>query len=494
MIPRLVDRERRGALAVVIGLGLIEATCLAVAALSLGRAIDAATALALGSAVGFAALAAIVSWTRAVAAEDFGARYSGALRRYLAAQAVSRGGEGRPGRLGVMAVRMTGDLNAMREWASIGLSETVAAGALLAAAGSILVLTVGPGGLWIAAAGLAPLVVTMALLIWPLMRAHEALRRERGRVAGLSGDIVQATRTLWALEAVNREGRRLDRRSEDLRRVSVRRRMAAAGIAAPAMAAAGLGGVAAALLVQGGVIMPLAGAAWAPVMLAMSFLATAATGFARALDQACAYKAGYARLSDAETDDETPNSNDAEKPQPQTPSGAIEAAGVGQVAWISDLEPQRAIARIEAAWLQACAGERRRVRLMLAAPSLPLVRASLARNLSLGRATTGKTAMRRAVASVGLDPAQWPIDGLIDPLDPRLDPWTQARLRLARAVAHAPKAVFIAEPLLAALPDYDKLIQNVASEFELNVVALRLEGQATAPAEKTRAELRKAAR
>jgi ABC-type multidrug transport system fused ATPase/permease subunit len=482
MIPRLIDRERRGALAVVLLMGLCEAGCLAGAALAVGWAIATASPAALGSALGFSAFAAAVSWGRQVAAEDFGARYSGALRRFLAEDAVRAAGAGRPGRLGVMAARLAGDLTAMRDWASVGLSEAVAAGGLLLAAMIVLFTAVGLGGLLIGAGALLPLAFAAGLLAAPLRTTHEELRQARGRVAGLSGDLVQATRTVWALQAFRREAKRLDKRSNDLRIISVRRRVIAAGVGVQAVMVVGVGGACAIWFAWSGLVAPLTPSDWPPILFGLSFLASCSAGFARALDAALAYRAGFRRLSGLTPEDE---GDDFTVPHSVIAAPAPVQESPGHVYWVGAAAPLCAQARLEAVWAAGCGTDRQRRKRILVSPTMPLIRASLGRNLSLGARGESREALNAALATVGLNPSDWPLDRFIDPLDPNLDAWTQARLRLARGVAHRPEALYVAEPLLAALPEYAAMLSQIGRSREIAVIALNIrdgaEGLAALP-------------
>lgn len=468
MIPRLLDRERRGALAALVALALAEAACLAGAALAVGAGIEAGSALGLATAIGFCVVAAGASWLRQTMAEDFGARYSGALRHYLAEAAVTAAGAGKPGRLGLLAVRMTGDLNALREWASVGVGEAASSAALFIAAVTILAVTAGPmPTAAIALSALAPLCLATALLTAPLLSAHGWLRQERGRVASLSGDIVQATRTLWALNGLPREARRLARRNESLRAASVLRRRLAAGIQVQALLTVGAGGACAVVLIGAGALVPLAAGAWAQVLLALGLLSTSAAGCGRALDAACAYWVGFDRLDQLDDHGEP-----ARQPASAPAEGWVQDH-VADIRWLAMNDVRDAQFHLEALWAGEVAKSSKRARRPLAAPAMPLIRASVQRNLTLGRRAASREALLDALDAVGLDPGGWPLDAILDPIDPALDGWTQARLRLARGLVMQPEVLYVAEPLLAAEATYASLIRHISLTYALPVVAVR---------------------
>jgi ABC-type multidrug transport system fused ATPase/permease subunit len=102
--------------------------------------------------------------------------------------------------------------------------------------------------------------------------------------------------------------------------------------------------------------------------------------------------------------------------------------------------------------------------LALVSPALPLLRGSVRRNLTLRRSKATPAEVTAALILVGLDPVAFPPDRRIDPALGQPDPFTQARLRLARALVHRPKRLFLAEPLLLTAPDYPALVQRLSAE------------------------------
>lgn len=79
--------------------------------------------------------------------------------------------------------------------------------------------------------------------------------------------------------------------------------------------------------------------------------------------------------------------------------------------------------------------------------------------------------MQHALSRVRLDPLAWPLDHRIDPPLDDPDAWTQTLLRLARAIAHRPEVIVVAEPLLYHAPEAPGLLQEIAEALGVAVLA-----------------------
>lgn len=456
-IAQILAPGRRGPFAGLVSLGLLESLALASIAFAVEAALAPAGETRTQALVALAALgaaAAGLSWARMTAAEDFGMRYVNDLRIDLARHAVASAGAGRPRRLGAVSVRLTSDLTALRDWAAVGVSDLVA-GAAAAGASLFILAQAGQAGL----AGGAAVFAVQALLslaLWrPLSKAHETLRRARGRVSAMAGDIVLAAPALAQFRAGAREARRLAKRSDALRAAAVRRRALAAWAAAPAAAALAIGVLAAAS--TGGAIVGMTG-----LVLGLGFAGAASAAFARALDMALASKAARARMTALAGE-----AADADRARAAAPETALPQPASGEIVLVRGEHAGAACLAVEAMAEQA---RSRR----LVSPSAPLIRASIRRNLALRRPKASDAALERALALAGLDPSAWPLDRRLDPALHTPDLWTQSRLRLARAIAHGGKAIFVAEPALLHEPDYEELLRAACQETGAAVVAASL--------------------
>jgi ABC-type multidrug transport system fused ATPase/permease subunit len=106
----------------------------------------------------------------------------------------------------------------------------------------------------------------------------------------------------------------------------------------------------------------------------------------------------------------------------------------------------------------------------LVCPEIGLLRTSLRRNLTVRRRTVHDGELRAALLLVGLDPDVWSLDRLVDPEIADPDLWTQARLRLARAIVHKPRIILIAEPTLAQDPFTPALLQRLSEATRAAIV------------------------
>lgn len=436
-----------------------------------------------------AALSFGFGWLRAVSAEDIGMSYANEIRQVLAAHAAARGGDAR---LGTLAVRMTGDLNPMREWVAIGISEALAGGAAIVGALVALFVATGVSGL---AVGLLLTTVSMvfvAIVRPQLVGAVRQLRRSRGRVAALAGDIVVGAAALHRYDAFSREGRRLARRGEKLRLDSVKRRRLAAVLEAPAALAAPVLVIGLALWrVRAGEIV--AGGDVALVLFAAGLIGLGLRSCARAVDAHAAFSVAEGRMKELAQEIEgargasSASERSAKEPRRapfkiQGPEGVVEAKG-GEVLLVHASRSADAIGWVERAAqaesgsvlgsspLSVMSRRDRARRIALASPGVPLLRGSVRRNLSIRRVKAGDDEMRVALRLVGLSQAHWPLTRQIDPAIRRPDDLTQALLRLARAVTHRPRVILVAEPVLYHSPDALALYKRIGEATGAAIVA-----------------------
>lgn len=461
MIPKLLAPERRVALAQLAALAVVEAVAMTGVAIALKFATEGvvrgeiawAPVLAL-AALGI--LAAALGWERLVATADFGMRYANELRANLARHAVALAARNKRRRLGTMAMRMTGDLNALRDWAASGLGDLTAALGACIAAMAILGGVLGAFGLMIVFGAIVVNALLAFALLRPLWRAARDVRRARGRVSALAGDIVLGAAAIESFRGERRERHRLEKRSERLREATVRSRRIAGLLAAPAAATTALTTVVTLVLFDHGLARMQTAGDWASFMFGLGFLATGLAGAVRAVDGYVAFAVAKRRINGLAAEIAPPAN--ASPPQPAF-TGDVRGVELpassavhkpGEVVTVA-ADPATAYARVlELAHPDAGArldgkplsGRKRAI----VSPTVPLLRGSVRRNLTLGRKSASATEVTAALALAGLDPDRWGLESPIDPALETSDPWTAARLRLARAIAHKPRVIFVAEP------------------------------------------------
>ena len=226
-LPRLVTRRRLGLLALLIGNGLGQAATATVTVLLVEATFDRVLAggprgtvsALLPYAAGLAAAAAAVGYLRArerADAERLGQSYVHELRTAmygrlagLAPRALQRRSQGS------VMLRFVGDLRAVGQWVSLGLSRLLVGGVFAVGALAALSVVAPPFAL---AVGIV-LVVGLAAALGSgrsmRERAREA-RRHRARLAANLGDKVGAIGVVQLSGRMGKERRKLHRQSGDL--------------------------------------------------------------------------------------------------------------------------------------------------------------------------------------------------------------------------------------------------------------------------------------
>lgn len=178
-------------------------------------------------------------------AERVGQGYAAAMRAALLRHFAHRAPRELAGlRLGYLSIRFTGDLAALRTWASLGLARFVAAGVSLAA---MLVLAglIVPG---LAVAVVLPVLAGLAVLGATgagLGALHGEARARGAKLAAETTERARAAPYLRAMGRLPRELGKVAEGAEAMAEVAVRRARAVAATAAVPDVAAGLGAAAA---------------------------------------------------------------------------------------------------------------------------------------------------------------------------------------------------------------------------------------------------------
>ncbi|MFC7331467.1 ABC transporter transmembrane domain-containing protein, partial [Marinactinospora rubrisoli] len=192
-LPRLLAGRRRRTFAALVAVGLAQATGAVLWALLVSRAVAGMTAgpqpartlvAWAAAAAGLAAAVGALRCAERVLAERLGQSWSAEVRlalfRRVTAAPLRTPGRGRS--TGGTTLRMTGDLSALRRWASLGLARLAVALPLLAgclvAFAVIAPAAAAAAGVVLAAGGAA----AVALSSW-LRAADRAARSRQARVA-----------------------------------------------------------------------------------------------------------------------------------------------------------------------------------------------------------------------------------------------------------------------------------------------------------------------
>lgn len=218
MIP-LFDRRRKGLLAAVLAAALVQLGATIVVARTLHAAGHEAWPLAaVAAVVGFGCEALLRRLS-----EGLGLDYVTAVRDRLFRHLV----EVEPAviqrrRHGAMLQSFVGDLTALRQWVAEGVMRTILA--LVALAGLIGWLGLTMPRLAMAALGIALFACLVGgLLLRPLSRAVQTVRRERGRVSAFASERLSASATILASARGPSEAKRLANRVDRLNRAALRR-------------------------------------------------------------------------------------------------------------------------------------------------------------------------------------------------------------------------------------------------------------------------------
>ncbi|MGO4957147.1 ABC transporter transmembrane domain-containing protein [Luteococcus sp. Sow4_B9] len=247
-LPELWRGQRRGLLVRLAATGLGQAAIAAVTAVLTPRLLSVPDrTIQLQLATALVAMALVLGGLRVmerVLGEKLGQDYVHEVRMHLIRAALA----GRGPSVGVTIARTTNDLSSVRNWIVLGIVPLLV-GVPMVAGSLLALLFLSPPLAASVALPLALLGVVLGLLAPRVRERAAALRRTRGKLAGVITDTVQARDSVVTAGGTDREIRRLAQDSRELGRRAVSRavlsgalRGSAASVATVAMVVVGATG------------------------------------------------------------------------------------------------------------------------------------------------------------------------------------------------------------------------------------------------------------
>ncbi len=465
-IPPLLDASRHRAFAflIIIAIGEVVAQVAATGALKalLVGATDGREAVLLLVTTGLAA--AIFNWGRDVMGERLGLDYANHVRRVLGRQALAVASCGGPGRFGTIAIRMTGDLSALKDWARGGVCGGIAG--TLGLIGAVIAAwwTAGLAGLSATMVGPVLSILAGTLLVARLHGEVRERRKHKGRLSARIGDMLLGASASAAYASERRAIGTMDRAARDALSAQTRQVAAASLMKLPALLTLPLG-AATAVVLQGYGLSPTGGVAgWAALLFALSLASLASSQLMGALIHFIERRIAMAKLEDlAGQGNDMPPASPAGDIRLKTGKGValswkgeviVPAGGHLIVArrtaadWLEQVLFARDCVRVDG----LSASEVRDIdwarRIAYAGPARGLVRGPLDLVLA-ARRRAPREDIHAALNLAGL-PERWVDENpVIDPQSPGMGESVLARLRLARALAHRPRLLILDDPWLA---------------------------------------------
>lgn len=490
MLPRAIGPGRLRLFALLVGIGAGQAAAAVGVALLVERGFDtfvtaSLTPLSRQGATLVAGLllgvlvAALLRRAERVVAERVGQHYVLQVRDQLFRHLtrVPSRDLGRKHR-GSMLLKFVGDLNALRQWVSLGLARLLVAGVALTGALTAMVVINVALGVAIAVVLLCG-AAAVAGVAPALLRTTREARRRRARLTGEVTERLSHVGVLQAAGQERRERRRVRRRSELVADAMVDRARASGTTRAVTEGTAVLATVVA--LVVGAAEVARGAASPGTVVAAMS-IAGLLSGYLRDLGRVAEYAAGatvaraaVARFLAMESMPTEPDLPDLEADVGEVeledvslgdaltsvtlraPAGAVVAVvgpnGAGKSTLVSVLArlvaPDSGAVRIDGQDLARCnlASVRRAVG--VASPDLPLLRGSMSRNVRYRLPKADDETVARVSALCELEvvaatlPDGWRSD--VGETGTKLSTGQRARLLLARAALGEPAVLVLDE-------------------------------------------------
>ncbi len=470
-VPRFLEGGRKVAFLYLIAISIGEVFAQVLAAASVKAVVTgtsdgvyAAAALLL-----FGGVAAMLGWQRDLRGERLGLRYVNDLRQTLAHQAIAVSAGGGPGRFGTLAIRMNGDLNAIRDWANIGVCGGVAGLLGLVGAFSSGWLTAGLPGLLTCALAASIATIGIAIGIPGLRVMIAEHRRARGRLSARVGDVLLGAGAAAAFTAERRAIRPLRRAGKSVLDAAYRQTRRSGAILVPVFLTVPMGAAFVVLLESNGVAVVEQAGGWAALLFALGLTALALRHLADSAFQLVEHRIAARRIEEL-VDRANEMACDApcgERRLPPGPGmdlkvGSARIVGAGettvrprdrsiteQLALIASFDRSVRVDGISVAEIYPLDRARR---VAYVGPARPLLRGRLSRVLAAKR-NPGHAVVREAIVVAGLEDLDLEADPLVDPWSTDVSEWTIARLRLVRALSHRPRVILVDDPWLSTDSD-----------------------------------------
>ncbi|MBY0400882.1 ABC transporter ATP-binding protein/permease [Myxococcota bacterium] len=485
-MPKVIAGRRRHWVGLLIANGVAQALCGFGLAFSLRELMREAEAGALawpwlGTMIGLGLLVLLLRVRESSDAERLGQDYVTRVRLRIFERVTHRphapvGGR----RFGVTLTRLTGDLNSLRNWVSLGIARSVVSG--FSIAGLLVGLAYfSPVAALVSSGVIVALGVSWALAIPWLRNSVREGRRRRGRLANYLSEKVLASRAVLKLGRADDEQERIRRDSGRLRDALVRRARWSALLRSTSELAwpVTIVTVLASMVATARPISELVVA-----VLLSGMIVTALGQIARAFDYRIAFEEGRRRIAEALSE---PRIREARGAIALPGTGAlqleIDAVGVAGVFERLDLraapgerilvlgptgsgksillglaarlrDPDSGEVRLDGIPLPGIELDSLHAAVQLVSTHLPLLRGTVGENVRYGSPGEDEAWIERVAATCGLfrDPAlaELGLETRVDEQGANLPQGLRQRILLARAIAMKPRLLLVDEPGLLA--------------------------------------------
>ncbi|MFQ5756975.1 MAG: ATP-binding cassette domain-containing protein [Acidiferrobacterales bacterium] len=381
-----------------------------------------------------------------------------------------------PPRFGLTMTRMITDLNALKNWVSIGVARMAVAG--VAVTGSLAALTYFNLMAAAAAAGLVTLCIGSGLLWTSALRARvQETRRRRGELAGNLGEKMFASQSVAHFGKIQRECQRLRAQSRRLARAMVRRVRIASMLRSLPDAALPLS-IATIFLLA--ITRELAGGELVAILMLLGMITSSLRNVAQAWDFRLSFEEAHRRLTEvlsyprlrqaknavALTGDGplsitfrnigvadvlkrvSVTANPGERVLVTGPTGSGKSTLMALAARLLDPDCGQVLLDGQRLRDLSLASNHRVVQLV--SPKMPLLRGTVASNVAYGSGAEDADSVARAADLCGLDATSsllpQGLDSQVQEKGQNLPEGVRACITLARAIVVRPRLLLIDDP------------------------------------------------